>query len=82
MNVTTLGSDFYREQAQLCHKLAESSTAAKPLFARLCLLAKAYEEKAEAAESKLTPGQAAENFSVRSSVERRERMGRPVKAVG
>jgi hypothetical protein len=82
MNAANLGSDFYRERAQLCHKLAGSVTAATPLFARLCLLAKVYEEKAEAAESKVTPGQSAENSNVRNSVERRDRMGWPVKAVG
>jgi hypothetical protein len=60
MDAATLDSNFYRERAQLCHKLAGAATAAQPLFARLHLLAKAYEEKAEAAESKLTRAQTAE----------------------
>jgi hypothetical protein len=34
----------------LCHELAEAAAAAGPLFARLFFLAKAYEEKAMAAD--------------------------------
>jgi hypothetical protein len=49
MEIETLDADFYRERAHLCHKLADASKAAKPLFTRLYLLAKAYEEKAKAA---------------------------------
>lgn len=54
----TLDADFYRERAHLCHKLAEAATAARPLFARLCLLARTYEEKASAAELNSIGGQA------------------------
>jgi hypothetical protein len=61
MDAQTLDADFYRERAQLCHKLAGAATAAKPLFTRLHLLAKKYEEKAESADSKSARGQAAEN---------------------
>ena len=61
MYAETLDAKFYRERAQLCHKLADAATAAKPLFARLYLLAKAYEEKAATAELKLAGGQATES---------------------
>jgi hypothetical protein len=57
----TLDAEFYRQRAHLCHKLADASQAAKPIFARLYFLAKAYEEKAAAAESKLAGGQATES---------------------
>ena len=50
MEIETLDADFYRERARLCHKLADAAGAAKPLFARLYLLARAYEERAERAE--------------------------------
>jgi hypothetical protein len=62
MAAEMLDANFYRERARLCHKLAESATAATPVFARLRLLAKTYEEKAEAAESKVPLGKGAENF--------------------
>jgi hypothetical protein len=64
MAAEMLDANFYRERAQLCHKLAESATAATPVFARLRLLAKTYEEKAEAAESKVPPGKGAENLGL------------------
>jgi len=50
MRIETLDGDFYRERARLCRELAESAAAAKPLFARLFFLAKAYEERARAAD--------------------------------
>ena len=61
MDAETLDADFYRGRARLCHKLAEAATAAKPLFARLYLLAKRYEEKAEATETKMIPRPAVDN---------------------
>jgi hypothetical protein len=61
MNAETLDADFYRERARLCHELAEAARAARPLFARLFFLAKAYEEKAKAAD--LAAGQAIESSS-------------------
>jgi len=50
MYTETLDADFYRRRAKFCHKLAEQAQAARPLFARLYFLAKAYEDKAEAAD--------------------------------
>jgi hypothetical protein len=50
MSAETLNADFYRQHAQMCHKLAATAQDAKPLFTRLFSLAKAYEEKAEEAE--------------------------------
>jgi hypothetical protein len=50
MSSETLDADFYRQQARMCHQLAVSAGDARPLFARLFALAKAYEEKAEAAD--------------------------------
>jgi len=50
MDIETLDGDFYRERALLCHKLAESASAAKMLFARLFFLAKEYEQRAKAAD--------------------------------
>jgi len=50
MDAETLDADFYRARARLCHELAEAAIAAKPLFSRLFFLAKAYEEKAKAAD--------------------------------
>jgi hypothetical protein len=49
MEIETLDADFYRGRARLCHKLADAAGAAKPLFARLYLLARAYEDRAERA---------------------------------
>jgi hypothetical protein len=60
MAAGTLDANFYRERARLCHKLAGAATAAKPIFARLRLLAKAYEENGERADSKLAREQVAE----------------------
>jgi hypothetical protein len=51
MSAETLNAEYYRRQAHLCHKLAESAQAAKPLFSRLHLLAQAYTAKANAADS-------------------------------
>jgi hypothetical protein len=48
--VETLDADFYRRRAHFCHKLAEQAQEAKPLFARLYFLAKAYEDRAKAAD--------------------------------
>ena len=67
MEIETLDGDFFRGRAQLCHKLAGTATAARPLSARLHLLAKAYEQKAEAPESKTTRAQTAENLSNQTS---------------
>jgi hypothetical protein len=50
----TLDVEFYRERAHLCRELANLATASKPLFARLYCLARAYEERAAAAESNAT----------------------------
>jgi hypothetical protein len=61
MDTETLDEDFYRERARLCHELAEAAAATKPLFARLFFLARAYEEKAKAAN--LAVGQTIDNSS-------------------
>ena len=66
MSAETLDAEYYRGRAHLCHQLADSARAAKPLFARLCLLAQAYETKANAAESK-QPVQPAGKRAVGSS---------------
>jgi hypothetical protein len=58
MEIETLDADFFRGRAHLCHKLAETARAAKPLFTRLFFLAKEYEDKAKAAD--LAGGQARE----------------------
>lgn len=50
VDVETLDGDFYRERALLCHNLAESAKAARPLFTRLHFLARVYENKAAAAD--------------------------------
>jgi hypothetical protein len=50
MDAETLDAEYYRQQALLCHTLAKVASEARPLFARLHSLAKAYEAKAEAAE--------------------------------
>jgi len=50
MSAETLDAEYYRGRAHLCHQLADSARAAKPLFSRLFSLAQAYERKA--AESK------------------------------
>jgi hypothetical protein len=50
MDAETLGGDFYRERARLCHALAEAAAATKPLFARLASLANEYEKKAQTAD--------------------------------
>jgi hypothetical protein len=46
----TLGAEFFRHQAQVCHTLAEAAPALTPLYARLRSLAKSYEEKARVAD--------------------------------
>ena len=61
MNAVTLDANFYRERANLCHRLANAATEAKPLFARLYFLAKAYEERAQAHDP--AGGQTTENSS-------------------
>jgi hypothetical protein len=71
MRAETLDADFYRQRAHLCHKLADAATAAKPLFARLYFLAKAYEEKAKAAD--LAEGQATESLRSPRSNSRHDR---------
>jgi hypothetical protein len=50
MEIETLDADFFRGRAHLCHKLADTARAAKPLFTRLFSLAKEYEERAKAAD--------------------------------
>lgn len=62
MDVQTLDANFYHERARLCHELAEVAKAAKPLFSRLYFLARAYEERAAAAELKLGRRQASESL--------------------
>ena len=54
MSIETLNAAYYRERALECFRLANTAQAAKPLSARLYLLAKAYEEKAKAADSEQT----------------------------
>jgi hypothetical protein len=49
---TTLTADYYRRQAHVCNTLADASQTAKPLFARLYVLAQQYTAKAASAESK------------------------------
>jgi hypothetical protein len=49
MYAETLDADFYRQRANLCYKLADKAHAARPLYSRLHFLAKAYEDKAKAA---------------------------------
>jgi hypothetical protein len=61
MRAETLDVDFYRQRAYLCHHLAKVAPDAPPLFARLYLLARAYEDKATASES--AGGKAAESSS-------------------
>jgi hypothetical protein len=58
LDAETLDVGFYRERARLCLNLADAARSARPLFARLCVLAKTYEEKARAAESILVGGRA------------------------
>jgi hypothetical protein len=50
VEIETLDADFFRRRAHLCHMLADAAKDAKPLFRRLFGLAKAYEEKAKAAD--------------------------------
>jgi hypothetical protein len=50
MYAETLDADFYRQRADFCYKLADKAHAARPLYLRLCFLAKAYEDKAKAAD--------------------------------
>jgi hypothetical protein len=50
MEIETLEADYFRGQAHLCHKLADTARATKPLFIRLVFLAQAYEEKAKTAD--------------------------------
>jgi hypothetical protein len=61
MDAKSLDADFYRERARLCYKLAEAAQAAKPLFARLVFLAKAYEERAATATLKVDRERATED---------------------
>jgi hypothetical protein len=51
MSIETLNAAYYRQRALECFRLADASQAAKPLFTRLYFLARAYEEKAKAADS-------------------------------
>jgi hypothetical protein len=51
MSIETLNAAFYRQRALECLRLADAAQAAKPLFTRLYFLAKAYEEKAKAADT-------------------------------
>jgi hypothetical protein len=60
MRAVTLDAAYYRDRADLCRKLAVSAEAAKPLFARLFLLAEAYQERAKAADLSAAAGQAVE----------------------
>jgi hypothetical protein len=50
MYVETLDADFFRERAEFCYKLAEKALESSPLYARLYFLAKAYEDRAKAAD--------------------------------
>jgi hypothetical protein len=50
MYAETLDADYYRERAKFCYKLAEKALESRPLYARLYFLARAYEDKAEAAD--------------------------------
>jgi hypothetical protein len=63
MSIETLSADYYRQQALECLRLADATRAAKPLFARLYLLARACEEKAKAADSILADAHANEKWS-------------------
>jgi hypothetical protein len=54
MSIETLNGEYYRQRALDCFRLADEARAAKPLFTRLYFLAKAYEEKAKAADSEQT----------------------------
>jgi hypothetical protein len=51
LSIETLNADFYRQRALECLRLAGTAQAAKPLVTRLYCLARAYEEKAKAADS-------------------------------
>ena len=46
----SLDADYFRQRAHLCHQLANKARAAKPLFARLYVLATKYEERANTAD--------------------------------
>jgi hypothetical protein len=50
MYAETLDTDYYRQRANFCYKLAEKALEARPLYARLYFLARAYEDKAKSAD--------------------------------
>jgi hypothetical protein len=51
----SLDADYYRQRAQLCHQLANNARAAKPLLARLYVLATKSEGRANTAD-RMVPG--------------------------